>query len=213
MQNDLTHTTKLLDALSDIVENARSAAFSTKNAVIDRTEFQELLKELHLSLPRSMQLAESLLEDREKIETDAFKRADEIMDKAKLEANEMLIIAREKADNLISENVITNEGRRNAQAIVHGAIQISNDLKEGVDNYFNTVIDKLEADVIATENKIATLSEELEKHRQYLAMNRERLAKFTEEYDRNIDLATNRLKEVIVQQLNHLIDSDSLSKK
>lgn len=208
MNNDLTKTTKLLDELSEMIDSSQNSFLFSKSIKIDGERAREIIKEIHLSLPRGMQVAETVLEEREKIESGALKHADELIDKAKIEANDMLLIARKEAGRLISQDVITNESRKIAHSIVADATEISNSLKNGVNRYFHSILDKLQEDVLATEEKIVELNSELQKHREYLNINRAKLDQFTEEFDKNIELANMRLNEVIVNQLSKLTEDN-----
>lgn len=211
MNNDLTKTTQLLDELSEMIDSSQNSFLFSKSIKIDGERAKEIIKEIHLSLPRGMQVAETVLEEREKIESEAMKRFNATIDKAQIEAKNMLLMARKEAGRLVSEDVITNESRKVAHHIVNEAIEISNTLKAGANKYFHSIIDKLEDDVLATETKIAELSKELAKHREYLDINRAKLDQFTEEFDKNIELAHLRLNEVIVEQMNKLTESGDYS--
>lgn len=125
---------KLLDEIEDIVEAGSSLPFSTK-IMVDQSEILEIIKEIRIKLPDEIKQAAWIKDERQRILAEAQKdadtlledaeyrlkelvdedqvtrkasnRAEEIINKAQINAKEIRIGSREYADNLLLE---TQEG-------------------------------------------------------------------------------------------------------
>src|SRR5918999_5375656 len=95
-----------IDELQVLVEEAKSVPLSS-SAVIDRTEFLELLAQLKQEVPEEVRQARWMSRDR-----------DELMDRARKEGERIIQEAREQRDRLLSRTEIVHSAQREAEGIV-----------------------------------------------------------------------------------------------
>ena len=123
MANDVLH---LIDMLYEMIDEAKSAAFSTDKCVISRNEVLDMLGEIRAQLPSELQKAQQLIRARDEYVEAAKREADNIRRKADLDAK-----------TIVSESRITQEARDKAHDIVRRAeeraqsmIQVTNEYTE-----------------------------------------------------------------------------------
>jgi hypothetical protein len=93
----------LLDRLEELVGVGRRMPFSTR-VMVEEEEFLELLDRIRAAVPREIQQAQRVVEERSDIITSAQQEAAKILD-----------MARSQAEYIISEQGITNEARQRGE--------------------------------------------------------------------------------------------------
>ena len=93
----------LLDRLEELVGVGRRMPFSTR-VMVEEEEFLGLLDRIRSAVPREIQQAQRVVEERSDIITGAQKEAAKILD-----------MARSQAEYIISEQGITNEARQRGE--------------------------------------------------------------------------------------------------
>jgi len=93
----------LLDRLEELVGVGRRMPFSTR-VMVEEEEFLELLDRIRGAVPREIQQAQRVVEERSDIITSAQQEAAKILD-----------MARSQAEYIISEQGITNEARQRGE--------------------------------------------------------------------------------------------------
>lgn len=105
MANDIN---RLIDMLSERIEDAKSPALKPNMSIVDRDEMLDLLDELRAAVPVEVKRAQELLAAREKFVEDAKRDVERMMRQADLEAktkvsdSEVLYAAKEKARQIIA---------------------------------------------------------------------------------------------------------------
>ena len=105
MANDIN---RLIDMLSERIEDAKSPALKPNMSIVDRDEMLYLLDELRAAVPVEVKRAQELLAAREKFVEDAKRDVERMMRQADLEAktkvsdSEVLYAAKEKARQIIA---------------------------------------------------------------------------------------------------------------
>ena len=105
MANDIN---RLLDMLSDHIEDAKSPALKPNMGIIDKDEMLDMLEELRAQLPIELKRAQELLAARDKFVEDAKREVERMLRQAELEAkakvseSEVLYAAKEKARQIIA---------------------------------------------------------------------------------------------------------------
>ena len=98
---------RLLDMLYSMVDEAKSAAFSSEKCVINRDEVLDLLDEIRGKLPLELKKAQELLRARDEFVASVKKDAEQMLRQAELDAktivseSETLQMARQKASEII----------------------------------------------------------------------------------------------------------------
>ena len=121
MANDVLH---LIDMLYEMIDEAKSAAFSGDKCVVSRNEVLDMLGEIRAQLPAELQKAQQLIRAR-----------DEFVAAAKREAAENRRNAELDAKTIVSESRITQEAREKAHEIVRRAEDRSSRMMQVANEY------------------------------------------------------------------------------
>ena len=140
----------LLDALTDVIERARSMPMSS-SVLVNRNEALDLIDELRDALPTQLTRADEVLSD-----------ADQVMSDAQAEAENLIATARARADELIRTEQVVVRAEAHAREIVAHAEATSATLRHEADDYcdrrlaeFEIDLGKILAQVHAGRDKLA----------------------------------------------------------
>ena len=156
---------RLMDMLYSIVDEAKSAAFSSDKCVINRDEVLDLLEEMRGKLPLELKKAQELLRAR-----------DEFVANAKKEVERMLRQAELDAKTIVSESEILQQARQKAGEIVHRAEERSKELYRVANAYTEDALRRAEEAVQAAQDELresrirfrAASAEKMQAQQEYL---------------------------------------------
>ena len=123
---------ELFERLEDMVDEAAKVPF-TDNVMINKTEILDAVMEMKLHFPNALKQAEWVVQERNKILTDANKEAQTKMQEAE-----------RYAKRLTDENEITKAAREQAERIMESARQTEREMKLGAIEYADNVLVNLE---------------------------------------------------------------------
>lgn len=118
---------KLIDEVEDIVEGGSSLPFSSR-VMIDKDELLDIIKEIRIKLPDEIKQAAWIKEERQRILADAQSDADTLLSEAEYRLEEMLEeegiskMANQRAEEII------NRAQINAKEIRLGAMEYADSL-------------------------------------------------------------------------------------
>jgi dsDNA-specific endonuclease/ATPase MutS2 len=145
---------KLASAIK-MVEEARGVPLSA-SCVVHRGEILGILDEAKAALPESFAKAESIVANKEKV-----------IDEGRMQAEQMIAMAREEAAQLIEQTAIMQQAREEAKNILAQARQESAEQKQEIEEYI--------------DSRLATLEVILNKTQEAISRGRERLAGSTDQ--------------------------------
>ena len=156
---------RLLDMLYGMVDEAKSAAFSSDKCVINREEALDLLDEIRGKLPLEVKKAQELIRAR-----------DEYVAAAKKEAEKMLRQAEMDAKTIVSESETLQQARQKSSEILHRAEERSRELYHAANAYTEDALRRTEEaiqmaldEVKESRTRFRTASaEKLQEQRQQL---------------------------------------------
>ena len=158
---------QLIDEIEVYIDNCKTAGVLSGGSMIkvNREELLAMLEELHAQLPRELAEARQVLRTKEAIIADAKSKADRIVKEAAkeagtmIESHEIVNMANIRADEILGTaqkeaDDLTGTSRENARAVQTGALQYAQNMLEGLEymyssiisqeqDYFEAVIDKL----------------------------------------------------------------------
>ena len=116
---------ELVGMLQDAVESAWKLPFGSDKCLVERSKMLDLIDEIRVNLPKDLEQARGIIEGRTEIiaqakrEAEAIKRAAEERARQLVSEEEIMIIARQKANELTSmADVKSKEVRRVANEYV-----------------------------------------------------------------------------------------------
>lgn len=144
---------KLASAIK-MVEEARGVPLSA-SCVVHRGEMLGVLDEAKAALPESFAKAESILANRDKV-----------IDEGRMQAEQMVAMAREEASQIIEQTAIMQQAREEAKNILVQARNEAAEQRAEIEEYI--------------DSRLATLEVILNKTQEAISRGRERLAGSTD---------------------------------
>lgn len=123
----------ILDMMGDVLDKAVAVPFSGKKSLIDVEKMSNLINDIHMNLPREVEHARSVVNDRKAILADARREADNITRRAE-----------ERAKQLVSNQEIVRMAQSRAEEIMLGAQQKSKELRHTTNDYVDNMLSKNE---------------------------------------------------------------------
>ncbi|MFN2464535.1 MAG: hypothetical protein ABR573_11625 [Candidatus Dormibacteria bacterium] len=142
---------ELIDHLEYLVHRAQRVPF-THNVMIDEDEILDLLDQIHVNLPEEIKRARSILEEQDKV-----------LSEAQAEAARISQGAAQKADQMLQEHELTRKAEGHGRALVREAQQRAEDQRKQADEYAANVMQQLESHLVRTVATVRKAQETLRK--------------------------------------------------
>lgn len=143
---------QLIDRLEELFNEGKAIPF-THNVAVDEDRMLDIIDQMRIAIPEEVKKAQQLLSQR-----------DRVMAQAQEEANRTLLLAREKADGLVSKESVVQEAQRRADQILVQARSDADATRRDADDYviesLQRLQDELERSLTQVHNGIQTLEEE-----------------------------------------------------
>ncbi len=148
----MSKKTKILDLLNELeslIETGNTLPFSSKS-LISSEDALEILDELKDELPKEIEEAQSIVNQKQQILLEAQQEADNIRNTAQNEVREM-----------IDANEVTRLANNEAEKILTNAQNSAKEIRIGTQEYAFTILDSL-------EKKLKILNDEVQKNKDDL---------------------------------------------
>ncbi|MCB0102810.1 MAG: ATPase [Anaerolineales bacterium] len=143
---------QLIDRLEELFNDAKAVPF-THNVVVDEDRMLELIDQMRIVIPEEVKKAQQLVAQR-----------DRVMAQAQEEANRTLQLAREKADQMVLKDIVTQDAQRRADQILAQARAEADDIRADADHYVLDTLTQLQEQIdklgIQVNNGVRMLQEE-----------------------------------------------------
>jgi vacuolar-type H+-ATPase subunit H len=123
----------ILDMMGDVLDKAVAVPFSGKKSLIDVEKMSNLINDIHMNLPREIEQARGVVNERKSILSDARREADSITKRAE-----------ERAKQLVSNQEIVRMAQSRAEEIMLSAQQKSKELRHTTNDYVDNMLAKTE---------------------------------------------------------------------
>ena len=134
---------RLLDMLYGMIDEAKSAAFSSEKCIINREEALDLLDEIRGKLPLELKKAQELLRARNEFVENARKKVEQMLHQAELDAK-----------NIVSESETLQQARQKASEITHRAEDRSRELYRVANAYTEDALRRTEEAIQAALDEV-----------------------------------------------------------
>ena len=144
--------TKIMDLLSELeslIESGNTLPFSSKS-LISSEDALEILDELKDELPKEIEEAQAIVNQKQQILLEAEKEAENIRNTAQNEVREM-----------IDQSEVSRLANNEAESILTNAQNSAKQIRIGTQEYCYTILDSL-------EKKLQTLNQEVQKNKEEL---------------------------------------------
>ena len=149
----------IISALYDMVQDARSVPLASDKCIVERDKVLDMLDEIIAQLPVELKQARTIVESR-----------NELIGQARREAETLIRQAQEKAEQLVAEEAIYQEAKRQCQEMVLQTQSRMAELRKVSNDYMDDALRRTEEaialsleDVRDTRNKFRALVEAQEK--------------------------------------------------
>lgn len=150
---------QIVSALYDMVQDARGLPLGADKCIVERDKVLDMLDEIINQLPVELKQARTIVESR-----------NELIGQARREAENLIRQAQEKADELVAEEAIYKEAKRQCQDMVLQTQARMADLRKASNDYMDDALRRTEEsialsleDVRSTREKFMALVEAQEK--------------------------------------------------
>ena len=127
----------LIDKLDDLIHNAKRTMLPGSDQVrLDREEVYDILDQMRATIPEEIKQARWIVKERQ-----------EMLAEAKREAERIIKEAREKQDQLISQEEVTKQAERGAEDIVADARDREREIRLGAEDYADEILGTLEVNL------------------------------------------------------------------
>jgi vacuolar-type H+-ATPase subunit H len=127
-----TDILELIDRLEDLVAQGSRVPWGGK-IMVEEDELLALVDQLRMAMPQEIKQARRVVQDRQKIITDAQTEADKI-----------LSVAKERAEYLMNEQGLVNEAKARSEDILRQSREHSRKSMQEVDQYAHQMLTQLE---------------------------------------------------------------------
>ena len=134
---------RLLDMLYGMIDEAKSAAFSSDKCVINRDEALDLLDEIRAKLPLEVKKAQELIRARDEYVAAAKKEVEKLMRQAELDAK-----------TIVSESEIMQQARAKSNDIIRRAEERTKELYHVANTYTEDALRRTEEAIQAALDEV-----------------------------------------------------------
>ena len=134
---------RLLDMLYGMIDEAKSATFSSEKCVINRDEALDLLDEIRGKMPLELKKARELIAARNDYVAGAKKEAEKIIKQAELDAK-----------TIVSDSEILQQARQKSSEILHRAEDRTRELYQVANTYTEDALKHTEEAIQAALHEI-----------------------------------------------------------
>lgn len=134
---------QLIDRLEELFNESKSIPL-TRNVMVDEDRMLDIIDQMRIAIPEEVKKAQQLLGQR-----------DRVLAQAQEEANRTLEIARQKADQLASREMIVQEAQRRAEQILAQSRADAETTRDDADDYVMRSLTQLQAELERISNQVA----------------------------------------------------------
>jgi vacuolar-type H+-ATPase subunit H len=133
---------QLIDRLEELFNESKNFPF-TKNVMVDEDRMLDIIDQMRIAIPEEVKKAQQLLGQR-----------DRVLAQAQEEANRTLEIARQKADQLVSKDMVVQEAQRRADQILAQARAEAETTRADADDYVIQSLTQLQEELERIANQV-----------------------------------------------------------
>lgn len=133
---------QLIDRLEELFNESKSIPL-TRNVMVDEDRMLDIIDQMRIAIPEEVKKAQQLLGQR-----------DRVLAQAQEEANRTLDLARQKADQLVTRDMVVQEAQRRAEQILAQARADAENTRSDADDYVMRSLTQLQAELERITNQV-----------------------------------------------------------
>jgi len=143
MKETLMDILQLIDRLEELFNESKSIPL-TRNVMVDEDRMLDIIDQMRIAIPEEVKKAQQLLGQR-----------DRVLAQAQEEANRTLEIARQKADQMVTKDMVAQEAARRAEQILAQARTEAEGIRADADDYVVDSLTQLQNELERIANQVA----------------------------------------------------------
>jgi vacuolar-type H+-ATPase subunit H len=133
---------QLIDRLEELFNQSKAIPL-TRNVMVDEDRMLDIIDQMRIAIPEEVKKAQQLLGQR-----------DRVLAQAQEEANRTLELARQKAEQLVSKDMVAQEALRRADQVVAQARAQAEGIRADADDYVIDSLTQLQAELERITNQV-----------------------------------------------------------
>ena len=133
---------QLIDRLEELFNESKSIPL-TRNVMVDEDRMLDIIDQMRIAIPEEVKKAQQLLGQR-----------DRVLAQAQEEANRTLELARQKADQMVSKDMVAQEAARRAEQIIAQARADAEGVRGDADEYALNSLTQLQDELERISNQV-----------------------------------------------------------
>jgi len=134
---------QLIDRLEELFNESKNIPL-TRNVMVDEDRMLDIIDQMRIAIPEEVKKAQQLLGQR-----------DRVLAQAQEEANRTLELARQKADQLVTKDMVAQEATRRAELILSQARADAENIRGDADDYVLDSLTQLQAELERISNQVS----------------------------------------------------------
>ncbi len=133
---------QLIDRLEELFNESKAIPL-TRNVMVDEDRMLDIIDQMRIAIPEEVKKAQQLLGQR-----------DRVLAQAQEEANRTLELARQKADQLVSKDMVVQEAQRRADQVLAQARAEAENTRADADDYVIQSLTQLQEELERITNQV-----------------------------------------------------------
>lgn len=134
---------QLIDRLEELFNESKAVPL-TRNVMVDEDRMLDIIDQMRIAIPEEVKKAQQLLGQR-----------DRVLAQAQEEANRTLELARQKADQMVTKDMVAQDAQRRADQIIAKSRDEAENIRADADDYAMNSLLQLEAELDRITNQVA----------------------------------------------------------
>ena len=134
---------ELITALYDMIQDAKAMPLSADKCIIERDRALDMLDELSAQMPGELKQAQTIVQSRE-----------ELVSQARREAESLIRSARQQADEMVKQEAIYQEATRQCEQLVIETQNRMNQIKQVSTDYVTGSLNQAEDAIVKALNEL-----------------------------------------------------------
>ena len=176
---------QLIDEIEEYIDGCKPKFMSSTEIIVNKEEIDELLRELRMKTPDEIKRYQKIISNKEAIINDAKEKAQDLIDKATAQTNELISEHEIMQQAYAQANEVVTMASKQAQEILDNATIEANNVKGAAMQYMDDMLEHLENIIDASSRQASAdynaLIGNLNQYRDIIQSNRSELHPVDEE--------------------------------
>jgi cell division septum initiation protein DivIVA len=134
---------QLIDRLEELFNESKSIPL-TRNVMVDEDRMLDIIDQMRIAIPEEVKKAQQLLGQR-----------DRVLAQAQEEAKRTLELSRQKADQMVTKEMVAQDAQRRADQIITQSRAEAENIRADADDYAMNSLMQLEAELERITNQVS----------------------------------------------------------